>query len=236
MLIIGYRYGPVAKTIHIIIGTKAQFIKMAPVMKGLESRSIPYNLINLGQHAATVRKLASRFGIRSSWTLSSCERDVTSLFGVLTWFFSLLSIIVLRPKYIRAKIFKGTGGVALIHGDTLSTLIGLLMSKRIGLNVAHVESGLRTWDYLHPFPEELIRVVCMRFSDYLFAPSDEAVYNLKMRWVKGKIFNTGGNTGAYAVSMVLGWQYSGVKKGGGAGFTGGYERRCRTGTVNEDDR
>ena len=54
----------VAKDIHVIIGTKAQLIKMAPVMKGLESNGVPYNFINLGQHAETVSKLLRQFQIQ----------------------------------------------------------------------------------------------------------------------------------------------------------------------------
>lgn len=191
----------VAKDIHIIIGTKAQFIKMAPVMKGLESRGVTYNFINLGQHGETVERLRKQFRVRSSEVQSS-EADIISLPGMLKWAADLLFVIVFKKKYLKDKIFKGQGGVALIHGDTLSTLIGLFMAKRAGLKVAHVESGLRSWNYFHPFPEELIRVICMRFSDFLFAPSDEAVENLKKMSVKGKIFNTGGNTGMDAVKIV----------------------------------
>jgi len=198
--------------IHIIIGTKAQFIKMAPVIKGLESRNISYNLINLKQHATTVKKVAKRFGIQGFDSSAGSERDLSSIFALFKWFLSLLTTIVLKPASLKRKIFKGDSGLVLIHGDTLSALVGLLMAKRGGLKVAHLESGLRSWNNLHPFPEELIRVVCMRFSDYLFAPSDEDVDNLNKMNVKGQIFNTMGNTGADAVRMVLRGEDSGVKR------------------------
>lgn len=193
-----------AKDIHIIIGTKAQFIKMAPVMKGLESRGVPYNFINLGQHAETVSKLLRQFQIQDPrFKIKDSEtKDVSSIFGIVKWLAGHLIAIAFRPRYLREEIFKGQGGVALIHGDTLSTLVGLLMAKRSRLKVAHIESGLRSWNYFNPFPEELIRVICMRSSDYLFAPSDEAVENLNKMGVKGKVFNTGGNTGMDAVKIV----------------------------------
>lgn len=195
----------VAKDIHIIIGTKAQLIKMAPVMKGLESRGVPYNYVSLGQHAETVSKLLGQFQIQGPRLMvqDSGTKDVSSIFGIVKWIAGHLMTIVFRPRYLREAIFKGQDGIALIHGDTLSTLIGLLMAKRAGLKVAHVESGLRSWNYFHPFPEEIIRVICMKFSDYLFAPSDEAVGNLSNMKVGGKVFNTHGNTGMDAVKMTF---------------------------------
>ena len=199
--------------IHIVIGTKAQLIKMAPVIKGFESRGIPYNFINLGQHAATVGKLSKQFGIQSEGLGTRYKEDVTSLFGIIKWVPNLLVPTIFRPKYLKEKIFQGSSGLVLIHGDTLSTLIGLLMAKRVGGKVVHVESGLRSWNYLNPFPEELIRVVCMKFSDFLFAPSTEAVDILKGMNVKGMIFNTVGNTGTDAVKMVLRGQVAGIEKG-----------------------
>ncbi len=200
---------PNKEMIHLIIGTKAQFIKMVPVMNGLESKGgVSYSVISLGQHGATVRRLAERLQISGFNYQSGDDKDVVSLPGMLSWLWALLINMILRKKHLKKNIFKGDGGVALVHGDTLSTLIGLLMAKRAGLKVAHIESGLRSWNYLHPFPEEVIRVICMRYSDYLFAPSDEAVENLKKMNVKGKVFNTGGNTGIDAVKAVVSGQWS----------------------------
>ena len=50
--------------IHIIVGTRAQIIKMAPVMRELENRSIDYNFIFLAQHKETIHELISQFGIK----------------------------------------------------------------------------------------------------------------------------------------------------------------------------
>lgn len=200
--------------IHIIIGTKAQFIKMAPVMKEFESRGVSCNFINLGQHAETVSKLLWQFHIQDPRVKiqDSGRKDISSIFGIIKWLAGHFATIVFRPRYLRTTVFKGQDGIALIHGDTLSTLIGLLMAKRAGLKVAHVESGLRSWNSLHPFPEELIRVFCMRVSDYLFAPSGEAVENLKKMKVRGTVFNTHWNTGIDATRAAVRGQGSGVSK------------------------
>lgn len=50
--------------IHVFVGTKAQFIKMAPIMHELDGRGVPYNFIDAGQHAALTGGLTRQFGLR----------------------------------------------------------------------------------------------------------------------------------------------------------------------------
>ena len=190
--------------IHVLIGTKAQFIKMAAVMQGLAIRKVPFNVIPLGQHAETVARLARQFDMQDALPplRGRGAKDVASIPGAAGWLAVRLLTILFRPGYLRDTLFQGRGGIALIHGDTLSTLVGLLMAKRAGLRVAHVESGLRSWSFLHPFPEEGIRVICMRYADYLFAPSDEAAANCAKMEVPGRVYRTPGNTGMDAVRAV----------------------------------
>ncbi len=68
------------------------------------------------------------------------------------------------------------------------------MARRAGLEVAHLEAGLRSHHLLHPFPEELIRIVVMRAADVLFAPDAEAVRNLAAMRVKGEVVRVSANT------------------------------------------
>ena len=103
---------------------------------------------------------------------------------------------LLSPQeVIKEKVFHGEGnGICLIHGDTLSTLFSLLYARRCGIPVAHVEAGLRSFRLFDPFPEELIRLVVMRYSDILFAPSDWAMGNLSRMGYRNKSINIRGNT------------------------------------------
>lgn len=199
-----------ADKIHIIIGTKAQFIKVTPIIKVLEERKISYNLINLGQHAATISKLTHIFNIHTIDIKHSCNelRDISTIATMSRWAIGLFLLILFRRRYLKETVFKKNRGPVLVHGDTLSTLMGLLMAKRAGMKIVHIESGLRSWSYFNPFPEELIRIICMKYSDYLFAPSEEAVENLNQTHVKGKVFHTEGNTGIDAVKVVLGYKRS----------------------------
>jgi UDP-N-acetylglucosamine 2-epimerase len=84
----------------------------------------------------------------------------------------------LNRSWVKEHVFRNRPGVCLIHGDTVSTLIALFLAKRAGLKVAHVEAGLRSFNLWEPFPEELVRLVAMRFADILFAPSVWAQNNL----------------------------------------------------------
>ena len=180
--------------INVLIGTKAEMIKVAPVIKELEKRGIPFRLIETGQHGAYLNELREEFKIREPDVRLGNEKDVDNFFEAFKWFGGLIRVLANR-KTVREEIFSASTGVCLIHGDTPSTFIGALLAKRAGFQIAHLESGLRSKSFLHPFPEEIIRVVVMKLSDVLFAPDEKAVSNLKALKVKGRIEETAMNTG-----------------------------------------
>ena len=180
--------------INVLLGTKAEMIKVAPVLKELEKRGVPFRLIETGQHGAYLNDLRKELKIREPDVRLGKNKDVDNLFEAFKWFGGLMRILINR-KTVREQIFPATTGICLIHGDTPSTLIGALLAKRAGFQIAHLESGLRSKSFLHPFPEELIRVGVMKLSDVLFAPGEKAVSNLKALKVKGRIEETATNTG-----------------------------------------
>lgn len=191
--------------IHIFIGTKAQFIKMAPIIRELKSRDIPYNLIDTGQHAAITLHLADQFEIDDPVVkIRDYQKNVSTLFQAAVWSFQMIFDLTFRKKMIFEKIFNEEGGISLIHGDTLSTLFSLFYAKRSGIPVAHVEAGLRSFRLFDPFPEEIIRLISMRFSDVLFAPSKWAFVNLVNMGYQEKTINIGGNTVIDAIRYAQG--------------------------------
>ena len=181
--------------IHVLVGTKAQFIKTAPIVQELDRRGIVFNFINAGQHAGLTGDLIQQFGLREPDVFLREERtNIDTIVQALVWATKCVSDIVLHRDRICEEVFRGEQGICLIHGDTLTTLLSLLYAKRCGMKVAHVEAGLRSYHLFDPFPEEAIRRIAMRYSDLLFAPSEWAFENLRKMGYAGKSVNVGGNT------------------------------------------
>ncbi len=175
--------------IHVFIGTKAQLIKMAPVMVGLQKRNIPYNFIFSGQHQATIRNIRDEFGLKEPDINLYTGKDITGIFQMLFWSIRIIAFSL----YHRQEVWKGDkNGIVLNHGDTFSTLLGTLLARICGQRSAHVESGLRSFNLFHPFPEEITRILTFYLSSIYFAPGDWALANLeKYRGIK---VNTTHNT------------------------------------------
>jgi len=179
--------------IHVFLGTKAQYIKTAPLLRLLDARGVEYRLIDSGQHAALSGGLRDELGVRAPDHLLAEGEDITRI-PQAAWWALKLAAKLLSGRRLRTEVFGGQGGVCVVHGDTPSTLLSTLMAKRAGLDVAHLEAGLRSKHLFHPFPEELIRVVVMRLADLLFAPDEEAVDNLRRMKASGEVVLLPGNT------------------------------------------
>lgn len=180
--------------IYVVLGTKAQLIKMAPVMQALRAAGLPYRFISTGQHRETMDDLLANFGLPGPDYRLYEGRDITSVPAMALWALRILWRTLKR----RREIFGGDArGIVLVHGDTFSTLLGALMGRVAGLQVGHVESGLRSFNLFHPFPEEAIRLATFRLSHVLFCPGPWAVANVA--GVRAEKVDTGGNTLADAL-------------------------------------
>ena len=162
---------------YVVLGTKAQLIKMAPVMVELQKRGVPYRFILTGQHRETMDELLKNFGIRHPDSTLYDGPDITGIFQMIVWMVRILWKILRDRRAIFGANVQ-PDDVVLTHGDTFSTLLGALMGRCARIQVAHVESGLRSFHVFHPFPEELTRLMVFRLSDLYFCPGDWAVKNL----------------------------------------------------------
>lgn len=181
--------------IHVFIGTKAQCIKMAPILQELQKRGELFNLIDAGQHAGLTGELLRQFGLGDPDVVLRQERsNIETVPQALAWSIRHFLRILFTPRRNLKRIFRNQKGICLIHGDTLTTLLSLLYAKRCGIPVAHVEAGLRSFSLVDPFPEEVIRRIAMYASDLLFAPSDAAFQNLLHMGYGEKAVPVGANT------------------------------------------
>ena len=188
--------------IHVLVGTLAEYIKLAPLLWRMESAGLPYRLIDSGQHADRSESFRDELGLRAPDYVMGGARSVDSVPAAL-WWAAGLGRKLARPRQLDRTVFGGRPGICVVHGDTPTALIGALMAKRAGLALAHVEAGLRTHRWLHPFPEEIVRVAVDRVADLLFAPDEASAEELRKRRVKGRIITGSSNTVSDALRAAL---------------------------------
>ncbi len=155
----------------------------------LQERSIDYNFIFSGQHQDTIADLRENFGVKEPDVILHKGKDINSIPKMLYWLVKVILVSLFNGRKIWQKDRKG---IVLNHGDTFSTLLGSLLAKIYGHKNAHVESGLRSHNIFHPFPEELTRLAVFTLTDIYFAPGDWALKNLER--YKGLKVNTQCNT------------------------------------------
>lgn len=191
--------------IHFAIGTKAQFIKMAPIMHLLQRNQVDYHLLDLSQHGDLTGRILLDFELNPRVTrLGNPGESVTTYMEAARWLTRGVWQIVAHRRTLRERWFLGRGGIALLHGDTLSTLLGLYLARAARIKSALVEAGLTSGHLLDPFPEEWIRRHASVRVDFLFPPDSTAEAWLRARRFKGRIVNTGYNTGRDALQIALG--------------------------------
>lgn len=179
--------------IAIIIGTKAELIKCMPLMLELQKQKKDYWFIHTGQHS--LGKACKGFGIKKPDFILSKEPNRSTKFWSkinqisALWFFATILKIKKLIKKIKPRYI-------MYHGDTMSSSAAAIASSNL-LNKnkkwknVHLEAGLRSGSLFEPFPEEISRQICDRFSDILLAVSERSEKNLKEEKLKGKIIKIG---------------------------------------------
>ena len=170
---------------------------MAPILRELEARDCQYHLVLTGQHNETMDELLAQFQVRSKPQHLRNGPDITGIGQMALWFVRTLRALISR----RAEFVSTGQNVFVVHGDTFSTLLGAVAGRLFRVRVAHVESGLRSFNWFHPFPEELTRLAVFRLSDIAYCPNTWAEKNLRNYQLE-KV-NCGQNTLLDAVRFAL---------------------------------
>jgi UDP-N-acetylglucosamine 2-epimerase (non-hydrolysing) len=173
--------------IYFVIGTRAQFIKVAPVMRAMLDQEMPYTLIYTAQHKEDIYEILEVYGLPKPDVAMYTQKEANTRGSFLFWFVAIFYKVLFHSKrYIPEP------GILLTHGDTFTAWLAALMGKRAHCIVGHIESGCRSFNIFSPFPEEISRLLTFQFSDIYFCADEWALNNL--RKYKGKKINMEANT------------------------------------------
>ncbi|WP_160132762.1 non-hydrolyzing UDP-N-acetylglucosamine 2-epimerase [Halococcus salsus] len=177
--------------VTIVLGTRPEIIKLAPVIDACEERGVGYSVVHTGQHYSEEldavffdqlelptpdHNLAVGSGSHSAQT-GAMIREIESVF------------LDEEPE------------VVLVQGDTNTVLAGSIAASKLDCELGHVEAGLRSFD--REMPEEVNRVLADHAADYLFCPTDQAARYLREEGVPVDRIEVTGNT---IVDSVIGYR------------------------------
>jgi UDP-N-acetylglucosamine 2-epimerase (non-hydrolysing) len=179
--------------IMIVFGTRPEAIKVAPVIKELESRE-GINVIKVAtsQHKEMLFQVLKLFNIIPDYDLNIMKANQN------------LSHIMEKAMAGFRKTFKQTKpDLILVQGDTTSAFAGALAGFYAGIPVGHIEAGLRTWNLFSPFPEEANRQMISKIAQYHFAPTEGNKKNLLDEHIDPSTISVTGNTVIDALFYML---------------------------------
>ncbi len=180
--------------IALIIGTRPEAIKLAPVALAL--RRFPESfrpvLIATAQHREILDQALNLFDLKPDYDLNVMRPNQTP--------FDVTTGVLMR---LRPVLEAERPNLVIVQGDTTSTFAGALAAFYLQMEVAHVEAGLRTYDKYQPFPEEINRHLISVIADWHFAPTERARANLLNEGVPSERIFVTGNTVVDALQMIL---------------------------------
>jgi UDP-N-acetylglucosamine 2-epimerase (non-hydrolysing) len=180
--------------ILVVFGTTGELIKLAPVLLRLDEREHEYVLATTGQQVEQIPGFLEQLGLRQPdlWLARGAHgRDLRVNADIPGWLARVTRSYVRHRRQLRRTLRDGSGRpLVLVHGDTMTTVLASTMGRSLRVPVAHIEGGLRSFDYRHPFPEELNRKLATALAAIHYAPGEWAASNLR----RGTIVDTGSNT------------------------------------------
>jgi len=182
-----------------IFGTRPEAIKMAPLVKELEKYQdeIESIVTVTAQHREMLDQVLEVFNIEPDYDLD-IMKDRQTLTGITTRALEGLDSIMKEVK----------PDIVLVHGDTTTTFVGSLAAFYNQIQVGHVEAGLRTWDKLSPYPEEVNRQLTGIIADLHFSPTVTSKQNLLNEGKNGEHIFVTGNTAIDALKTTVSSSYN----------------------------
>jgi UDP-N-acetylglucosamine 2-epimerase (non-hydrolysing) len=169
------------KRVCIILGTRPEAIKLAPVIQVFQkSAEFELQVILTGQHREMVEQVMQLFHLTADCDLEIMQPQQ-----------SLSDITCRSLRGLEGLFCQHQPDLVIVQGDTTTAFAATLAAFYQKIPVGHVEAGLRTDDLLNPYPEEANRRLISQLTQLHFAPTTLAVENLQRSGVLGEIHLTG---------------------------------------------
>lgn len=173
------------KKYFVAFGTRPEAIKLSPVITELINNVGRTNVFicNTGQHRDMVEDVLRDFKLTEDCDLNLMKEHQTPT-----------SFVSTAIPSIEEKLMIYKPDVVIVQGDTMSGLSAAFAAKYNKYQVAHIEAGLRTHDWMNPFPEELNRKIIGVLTDFHFAATESGKNNLISEGVSENHIYVSGNT------------------------------------------
>ena len=182
------------KKILLVFGTRPEAIKMAPLVKALQKDTEHFEtrVCVTAQHRQMLDQVLEVFGITPEYDLNimAPNQDL----------YAITAKVLLGLREVLKDFRPDT---VLVHGDTTTSMAASLAAFYMQIPVGHVEAGLRTYNMLSPWPEEMNRQVTDRICTYYFAPTEQSRANLLQENIDAKKIFITGNTVIDALLMAV---------------------------------
>ena len=180
-------------TILLVFGTRPEAIKMAPLVKKLQSEPERFKTVVAvtGQHRQMLDQVLRIFDIVPDYDLNIMQANQD--------LYDVTSRVLVGMRDVLKEVHPD---VVLVHGDTTTSTAAALAAFYQQIPVGHVEAGLRTGNIYSPWPEEMNRQITGRIATYHFAPTPLAKQNLLNENVAENQILVTGNTVIDALHIV----------------------------------
>src|SRR5712671_3711156 len=177
----------------IIVGTRPEAIKLAPVIKALRENGQDFlvRIVTSGQHGEICRSALAAFGLTAD-----SELHIEPISG---------SLADTAGNLLRAfgrRFADSRPDLILVQGDTTTAMAAALAGFYAQIPIVHVEAGLRSGDLAHPFPEEANRQIIDAVSEILLPPTPQAQSNLQRAGLSVERCPVTGNTVVDALQLL----------------------------------
>ncbi len=167
----------------VVLGTRPEAIKLIPLIQKCFSEEIPLKILSTEQHFDAVQTLFSDNHIKIDYRL--VPKKYPDLVSQTTDYLSAINSLINDENF----------DFIISQGDTISAYVGMLYAYLSKIDYLYIESGLRTNDFMNPFPEEGLRTMMSHIARMNFVPTKQEQTNLELEGIDNNKIKIVGNTG-----------------------------------------